>query len=68
MKLIINTVYENVDAEWLGWWLENTDFRNRLPNKAEDLLNGDYCEFTSKDKTSEVRAKTTYKLDRDPQA
>lgn len=62
MKLIIETVYENITEEWFEWWL------SRFPKDDESALalrDGDtYVQYSSKDPTSNVFATTTYRIER----
>jgi hypothetical protein len=62
MKVIVTSTYENVNLEWLGWWLNRLE---TLPeNKAvvRELRETGSASYSSKDPTSEVTATTTYEV------
>jgi len=62
LKIVIQTVYENVDKKWLKWWLKNSGMIKENPGVAEALSNGENYVFQSKDPTSKVTGTTTYTI------
>lgn len=54
MKLVLTTVYENVDQDWLDWWL--AEFGRRYGAKSLPHT------LTSKDPTSDVVGTTTIEV------
>lgn len=65
MKVIITSTYENVDQEWLDWYLRRLANENVLPGStwiASDLKVFGKAEFSSKDPQSEVVATTKYEV------
>lgn len=57
MKLIIKTVYENVDYHWLSWWIETMG-----PGYGIRSIKDLPCSFENNDPTSEVTGKTEFEL------
>jgi len=59
MKLIITTVYENVDEKWLKWWLSN-----RIPEigLVNELIENGEAIYISSDPSSKVIGKTEYQI------
>lgn len=65
MKVIVTSTYENVDQEWLDWWLERLSVHSPLPGgreAASTLQSETFSSFSSKDPTSDVIATTTYEI------
>lgn len=63
MKITVTSTYENVDGEWLHWWLNRLMSLPENEAVAHEIMNKGFASYTSKDPSSEVVATTTYKLD-----
>lgn len=61
MKLIIETVYDNIDQDWLDWYCDRLDIAE-VPIDISKFKIGLGVSFSSKDPTSEVIATTSYGL------
>lgn len=64
MRVIVTSTYENVDSEWLEWWLNRIA---KFPENVEvvrELREGNTAAFSSKDPSSQVVATTTYEVQR----
>lgn len=66
MKFIIETVYENVNQEWMDWWLAQPKPKE-LKQSMEALSRNGNAFFISKDQTSEVKATTTWEVSNEKQ-
>lgn len=65
MKMRIETVYENVDQEWLDWYLKRLANEQVLPGSnviVEELKECGHAVFSSKDPSSDCVATTTYEV------
>lgn len=65
MKVVITSVYENVNQEWLDWYISLLKDTPRLPgcrSIAQELKESDKAMFKSKDPSSEVEATTYYEV------
>ena len=65
MKVVITTTYENVDQEWLDWYLKRLAMSEVLPGSmslTEKIQNDGFAEFSSKDPESDVVATTKYEV------
>lgn len=65
MKFVITTTYENVDDEWLDWYLKRLKAAEVTPGStgcADTVREDGYAEFSSKDPTSAVIATTSYEV------
>lgn len=66
MRVTVETIYENVDQEWLDWWLRRLAKANHMPGSTaivEELKESGCACFASKDPTSDCTAKTTYRIE-----
>ena len=67
MKLIIKTVYDNIDNQWLQWYLDRLENSNVLPGSmsiSKKLARDGNAEYLSKDPTSNTTAITTYEIEK----
>lgn len=62
MKVIVTSVYENVDQEWLEWWLLRIGTLRENERVVRELREGKVSAFSSKDPSSAVVATTTYEV------
>jgi hypothetical protein len=66
VNLYLTTVYENVDAEWLEWYLDRLE-SSGYPEQiriAKSLRNAEECSFSSNDPTNpNLKATTTYRIE-----
>lgn len=65
MKFIIETVYHNVDQQWLDWYLKRLGDEEVLSGSTsivEAVRKYGSASFTSKDPSSDVVGVTTYKM------
>lgn len=62
MKILVTTVYESVDDEFLNWYVDMLRTKD-TPINFDDLRSGHSCTFSSKDPTSKTEAKTTYRIE-----
>lgn len=65
MRVIVESVYENVDQAWVDWWLKHLDNEEVMPGSTvivEELKDCGHAVFASKDPTSNVIAKTSYTI------
>lgn len=63
MRLEIKTVFENVDQEWLDWYLARLENEEVLPGSTlivKQLKEIHHAAFSSKDPSSDVVATTSY--------
>lgn len=70
MRLEIKSVYENIDQDWLNWWVDRMKKEAPMPGVdviVDELIETGDAVFASKDPTSPSIATTYYKLDRNPQ-
>ncbi len=66
MRLILQTVYENVDQSWIDWWLKENGKYYGLSSKnvepGEDFVH----QVSRKDPTSNVQGTTVIKFEVKP--
>ena len=60
MKLVVKTVYLNVNKEWVEWYIDRLKNQSELMEVANYLEKERYASYMSKDPTSLVVATTTY--------
>lgn len=65
MKVIVTSTYENVDKEWLDWWLKRLAAAEVMPGSmsiVSELIKNGSAKFISRDPTSDVVATTKYEV------
>lgn len=65
MRLRIETVYENVDQQWLDWYLNRLANAQVMPGStmiSEELKECGHAVFSTKDPNSYCVATTTYEI------
>lgn len=68
MYVKVVSIYNNVDDEWLEWWLKRMENEQVMPGCKKiikELRGKGYARFSSKDPTSKVEAVTTYIINKD---
>lgn len=65
MRIIIKTIYENANEEWLEWWLSNLDTLPSNHKVTEALRKTGKAIFESKDPSSDVIGRTEYEIIRE---
>lgn len=61
MKLVLTTTYDNVDAEWLAWYIKRLG-EGGLGVQAINLEKHGRAVLESNDPTSKATARTTYEV------
>jgi len=65
MKFIVTTTFDNVDTEWLAWYMDRIKNEEHLPGSVvivDELVKAGYAKFSSKDPDSEITATTEYEV------
>lgn len=64
MRIVLKTVYENVNEDWLAWYIKNLK-QGGVPISFDEFKKGEVCSFSSKDPTGPVVATTSYQVERE---
>lgn len=63
MKIVVTTIYENVDQKWLDWYLGRLASADEMPSSTklvENLKKYRVASFSSKDPESDIVGTTRY--------
>ena len=64
MRIILQTIYEPVNEEFIEWYLLNLESNGRM-NVAKDLKANGRAEMKSKDPTSGTWGETVWRIEKD---
>lgn len=67
MRIIVTTIYDGVDKEWLEWYCKELEQSRSIPQiqSAKALRNGQGYQFTSTDpEDTRISAMTSYRVEK----